>query len=155
MNMKLIFPVLFLLIPHLTNGQWVWAPLDSGQVPASGYWDEMPGYYWELNSSRMMVSEASDSIDGHGALRFSYRIFPINSWGDYAPVRHTVSPSFNPVSGYDLSNSRYLSFWIKNTKPGKLTAPGKLVFDFSLLTLNGTGFTLKPGYRFLFLMPGI
>ncbi|MCK6600691.1 MAG: hypothetical protein L6Q77_02600 [Bacteroidetes bacterium] len=101
------------------------------------------------------ASLASESVDGHGALRFSYRIFPVNSWGDYAPVRHTVSPSFNPVSGYDLSNSRYLSFWIKNTKPGKLTAPGKLVFDFSLLTLNETGLTLKPGYRFLFLVPGI
>lgn len=116
---------MLIFLPASVNAQWVKTPLDSGQVTGSGYWDDLPGSYWEFHSSRMMVSEASESIDGRGALRFSYRKFPVNSWGDYAPVRLTVSPSFNPVSGFDLSNSRYLSFWIKYTKPGKLTAQGK------------------------------
>jgi len=132
--MKKFLISVFLLIAgwQTSTAQWVWAPLDSTTDLNSYFWDSRICEFCVPPYSEFEISKSTESIDQKGSFKFDYKIYCKDGWGGYVVKIHQTGMNELPFQHYDLSNGKFLSFWIKNLAPSTKTKPGKVNFEFKL-----------------------
>lgn len=133
---KWVFPVFLLLFFSIqSSAQWVWAPLNTGQAADETYLPTTKnvGFFANGINSYCSISDTSESVDGNGAFNINYHVEAYDFWGGYVDRIHTRDLAVLGRAGhYDLSNGKYISFWIKVTGLPVKDQPGDVKFEFKL-----------------------
>jgi len=133
---KWVIPSFFLfLFSFSASAQWVWAPLNKGQAADETYLPSTRdvGFFANGINSYCTISDTTESVDGNGAFNIKYDVEAYDSWGGYVVRSHFNDLSVLGRDGhYDLSNGKYISFWIKVTGQAVKDQPGDVNFEFKL-----------------------
>lgn len=133
---KWVIPSFFLfLFSFSASAQWVWAPLNKGQAADETYLPSTRdiGFFANGINSYGTISDTTESVDGNGAFNIKYHVEAYDFWGGYVVRAHFNDLSVLGRDGhYDLSNGKYISFWIKVTGQAVKDQPGDVNFEFKL-----------------------